>query len=280
MSDFPTTQVEHLTLSRLAMGTNWWLGFSHHSKAKDDFIKDAMTAERLADIISVFLDAGVDAMIGMRPHSMLEEACKRAEDRAGRKIIKIGTPTLDVSGTPQADGENARTLDAYAEVGTHICMPHQQTTDALLDRRSRTIRDMPTYCAMIRERGMVPGLSTHMPEAPVYADETDLDVALYIQIYNAVGFLMQVEVDWVHRLIWNARHPVLVIKPMAAGKLLPLPGLAFAWATIRDRDLVAVGTQTPDEARECIEISRAQLERRTSALELQRSRSKGSMERK
>lgn len=280
MSDFPTTRVEHLTLSRLAMGTNWWLGFSHHSKAKDDFIKGAMTAERVADIMSVFLEAGVDAMIGMRPDAMLEEACKRAEDRAGREIIKIGTPTLDVSGTPQADGENARTLDAYAEVGTHICMPHQQTTDALLDRRSRTIRDMPTYCAMIRERGMVPGLSTHMPEAPVYADETDLDVALYIQIYNAVGFLMQVEVDWVHRLIWNARHPVLVIKPMAAGKLLPLPGLAFAWATIRNCDLVAVGTQTPDEARECIEISRAQLERRTSDLELQRSRSKASMERK
>ena len=35
-----------------------------------------------------------------------------------------------------------------------------------------------------------------MPESIVYADETDLDVATYISIYNAYGFLMQVEVDW------------------------------------------------------------------------------------
>ncbi len=278
MGDFPTTQVEHLTLSRLVMGTNWWLGFSHHSKAKSDCIQETMTAERIADIQTVFLEAGVNAMVGMRPDPMLEKACKLSEDRTGAEIVKIGLPTLDVSGGPEADDHNRRVFDEYAAVGTHICMPHQASTDALLDRRTRTIREMDRIAAMIRERGMVPGLSTHMPETPVYADQTGLDVALYIQIYNAIGFLMQVEVDWVHRIIWNAKKPVLVIKPMAAGKLLPLPGLAFVWATVRDRDLVAAGTFTPDEARECIEISLSQLERRVPDVELQRSRSKASIE--
>jgi hypothetical protein len=41
---------------------------------------------------------------------------------------------------------------------------------------------------------------------------------------NAAGFLMQLEVDWIHRIIWNAKHPVMTIKPMAAGRLLPLVG--------------------------------------------------------
>jgi hypothetical protein len=159
-------------------------------------------------------------------------------------------------------------------------MPHTSSTDALVDRRARVIRDMDKYCRMIRQAGMIPGLSTHMPEAPVYADETGLDVATYIQPYNAVGFLMQIEVDWVHRMIWQCKKPVITIKPLAVNKVLPLVGLAFNWATIRDQDMVCVGTTTPDEVRECIEISLSLLERRTPQVQLQRTRSKASVERK
>jgi len=278
MADFPRTKIEDLSVSRLVMGTNWWLGYSHISRAKDELIKQMMTADRIADVIEVFLKAGVDAMVGPRPLPKLLEAIKTAEDRTGRGVIKIGTPTLNVKGTAEAHAENCRILDDFAAIGIHVCMPHQQTTDALADRTTRTIRSMDTFCAMIRDRGMVPGLSTHMPEVPVYADETGLDIATYIQIYNAIGFLMQIEVDWVHRTIWNSKKPVLTIKPMAAGRLMPLAGLAFSWATIRDCDMVAVGTQTPDEARELIEISLSLLERRSSAVELQRTRSKASVE--
>ena len=80
---------------------------------------------------------------------------------------------------------------------------------------------------MIRDRGMLPGLSTHMPETITYADASDLDVDTYIAIYNAAGFLMHLEADWVHRIIWSAKHPVITIKPMAAGRLLPLVGLGI-----------------------------------------------------
>jgi hypothetical protein len=204
-------------------------------------------------------------------------ALRDAEDRAGRRLIRIGIPTLNVADTPAAYDEAARTLDTMAAIGTHICMPHQQSTDALVDRRARRIVGMERYLAMIRERGMIPGLSTHMPEAPGYADEQGLDVATYIQIYNAAGFLMQVEVDWVNRIIWKAKKPVITIKPLAAGRLLPLVGLAFAWATLRDQDMVTVGTLSPDEAREVIEISLSLLERRAGAVELQRTRSKASL---
>lgn len=121
---------------------------------------------------------------------------------------------------------------------------------------------------------MLPGLSTHMPETIVYADETGLDVETYLSIYNAAGFLMHLEIDWVHRLIWRAKHPVITIKPLAAGRLLPLVGLAFNWSTIRDVDMVAVGTSTPDEAREVIEVSRAVLEHRVADVQLQETRSK------
>ncbi|MHC4199510.1 MAG: aldo-keto reductase family protein [Planctomycetota bacterium] len=278
MSEFPRTEVEGLSLSRMLIGTNWFLGFSHTSKAKDRFIRDEITAEKTADIIEVFLRAGVDTIMGLTQIDKMMKAVKIAEDRVGRKVIVISTPHLDLAGTDEAESKNARLFDNEAELGASICMPHQCTTDTLVDRTTRRIRRMDKYVAMIRERGMIPGLSTHMPEVPVYADESGLDVGTYIQMYNAAGFLMQIEVDWVHRMIWQRKRPVMTIKPMAAGRLPPLVGLAFAWATLRERDMVTVGTMTPDEARELIDISLALLERRCPGVELQRTRSKGSVD--
>jgi hypothetical protein len=116
-----------------------------------------------------------------------------------------------------------------------------------------------------------------MPESVVYADQTGVDVETYIQIYNAAGFLMQVEADWVMRIIQEAKKPVMTIKPLAAGRLLPVVGLAFVWNTIRDCDMVTIGTTTPDEARECIDISLDLLNRRLPDNELQKTRSKKSL---
>jgi hypothetical protein len=78
----------------------------------------------------------------------------------------------------------------------------------------------------------------------------------------------------VQKVIHEARLPVTTIKPMAAGRLMPYVGLPFVWSTLRDRDLVTVGTLTPDEAKECIEISRAALEHRRADRKLQYTRSK------
>jgi hypothetical protein len=278
MSEFPTTQIEHLTLSRLIIGSNWFLGYSHTSKAKDDLIKATQDRQRLTEIVEVFLRAGVNATMGIRPEAPhYLDAVREAEDRTGRGCIRIATPHLNIDDGPEALDETARILDAQAECGADICMPHQAVTDALVDRRTRSIPKMDVYCKMIRERGMLPGLSTHMPETPVYADETELDVATYIQLYNAAGFLMQIEADWVHRMIWNAKKPVMTIKPLAAGQLLPLVGLAFVWATLRPIDMVTIGTYTADEAREVIDISLSLLEQRASSIELQKTRSKASV---
>lgn len=278
MSEFPRTKIEELSVSRMIVGTNWFLGFSHTSKAKDEFIKRHMTPNRIADVLEVFLRAGVDTAIGLIQRPAFLDAVKDAEDRTGRKCIIISTPHLNVADGQAAADENGRTLDEQVRYGASICMPHANSTDALLDRTTRTIRKMDGYCAMIRERGMIPGLSTHMPEVPIYADETNLDVGTYIQIYNAIGFLMQIEIEWVQRVIQGLKKPVMAIKPMAAGRLTPLVGLSYAWATLRDIDMVTVGTMTPDEAKEVIEVSLAQLERRQAEVELQRTRSKKSID--
>jgi hypothetical protein len=136
---------------------------------------------------------------------------------------------------------------------------------------------MDVLCKMIRERGMVPGLSTHIPETVVYADESGLDVETYIQPFNLMGYLMQLEVDWVGRLIQNAQKPVITIKTMAAGQIRPYQAMVFTWNAIRDCDMVTVGTMAPEEAQELVEMSLEILERRPVLGELQKTRSKSTV---
>jgi hypothetical protein len=280
MAGFPRTKIENVSVSRMVVGINWFYGFSHTSKAKHKLIVGYQTRERLAETLTTFMKAGVNFVYGVRPEEkpLLLPAIKDAEQATGHKCYTLALPTFNTAGTKEAWDENARLLDAQAKIGATFCLPHQATTDALCDRTTRTIRGMERILAMIRERGMIPGLSTHMPEVPVYADESGLDVATYIQIYNAQGFLMQIEIDWVHRMIWGRKKPVIVIKPMAAGRIPPLVGMAFVWSTIRPEDLVCVGTLNADEAKELIDISLSILERRAPTVELQRTRSKESVE--
>ncbi len=276
MSDFPRTEVGGVSLPRLIIGTNWFLGYSHTSMAKDRFIKDLQTRDKIVKLLLAFLQYNIDAVMGPL-HPLLEESIQEAEQRSGKSIYRIYTPWFNILPGGPKENEPEVVFDQCAEWHATFCMPHQAVTDALLDRMYRTIRHLDRYTRMIRDRGMIPGLSTHMPETPVICDEMGADVETYIQIYNAAGFLMQVEADWVMNIIRNAQKPVMTIKPLAAGRLLPVVGLSFVWSTIRPIDMVVIGTTTPEEAREVVEISLDLLSQRVPEYELQKTRSKKSL---
>lgn len=273
MGAFPRTVVGGLSVSRLIIGTNWFLGWSHQTPARDAFIKERVgNRKAIADILEVFLKAGVDTIMGpLTQHPIALEGIKEAEDRTGVHMIKVDTPFIDIRDTEEARDETRRIFDQVAATGAEICLPHHSCVEQLLDKSTRTIRRLDDYTKMIRERGMIPGLSAHMPECVVYSDENGYDVETYIQIYNAMGFLMQLEVDWIAKIIHNAKKPVMTIKPLAAGRIPPFVGLNFVWNTIRDIDMVTVGTMTPQEAEEVIEISLAALERRYPRTEVRDS---------
>jgi hypothetical protein len=285
MSDFPRTEVGRLSVSRMIIGSNWFLGYSHTSRAKDAYIRENVKDRgKIADVLEAFLKRGVDAIMAPLPAPPLMEAVREAEDRTGRGVTVISTPGLPVSPETAAKGFDldavARILDDQAAMGVHILLPHESTTDLMVDRCTREVRHMGPVCRLIRERGMVPGLSVHQPQAIIYADETGLDVETYIAIYNAMGFMMPIEVDWVASIIREARKPVMTIKPMASGQLRPFQALTFVWNTLRDCDMVTVGTMSAAEAEECVELSLSALERRGARVELQETRSKASVKRK
>ena len=267
---FPRTTVGGLSISRMIMGTNNIMGGSHRTKARDVHIRGINNnAAAVADIIEAYMACGVDTILGCLSRSEFAlEGIRLAQERTDRKVNVVELAVFETHDTPQARQDAAAYIRRCRDVGVDICMPLHMYVEQLINKQKQTIDRIDDYLYMIREQGMIPGLSAHMPEVIQYADQNGYDVETYIQIYNASGFLMQIEVETIHRIIWQAKKPVITIKPLAAGHLNPFVGLTFVWNTIRPQDMVCVGCMTPDEARECVEYSLAALEHRPPASNL------------
>ncbi len=264
LNNFPRTTVGGVSMPRMLIGTNWLLGWSHTGAAADAAIKERFQKpEDFFPVFRAYLDNGVDAVMGpISDQPLALEAIRYAEDKLGKKLIIIDTPSMNVDDSAEARKEAENTIRRSAGIGSTFCLIHHTSVEQLVNKNKRAIPRLPDYLSMIRDAGLIPGLSAHMPECVTYSDANGYDVETYIQIFNCMGFLMQVEIESVARIIHNAKKPVMTIKPMAAGRTTPYVGLTFNWSAIRDCDMITVGASSEAEALEDIEISLAALERR------------------
>jgi len=266
---FPRTMVGGKSVSRMIIGTNWLLGWSHTGAAADELIRSKNdSAEKILPLLETYLGAGVDTIMGpFVGQDVLMKAIHMAEDKTGKELILVDTPVISVDDSSEGRKAAADTISASRKNGATFCFPHHSSAEQLVNKNKQTIDRLPDYLKMIRDEGMIPGLSAHMPELILYSDANEYDVETYIQLYNCLGFLMQIEIETINKIIWEAKKPVMTIKSMAAGRTTPFVGLNFSWATIRPQDMVTVGCMSAKEAEEVIEISMAAFEKRRPNLE-------------
>jgi hypothetical protein len=253
----------------MLIGTNWLFGWSHTGHAADAFIGEVHSRpDSFVPVLDAYLRHGVDAIMGpFSTHPGAAEKIQAARDALGKKLILIDTPVINVDDNSAARNETRAIFKRSAEIGSTFCLIHHSSCEQLVNKNRRIIDRLPDYLGMIREAGLIPGLSAHMPEIPQYCDLNGYDVETYIQIFNCLGFMMQVEIESVIRIIHDAKKPVMTIKPMAAGRTTPYVGLTFNWNVLRPVDMVTVGVLSRHEVEENIEISLAALERRLPELE-------------
>ncbi|NIR02737.1 MAG: hypothetical protein GTN78_21470 [Gemmatimonadales bacterium] len=281
MTELPRTDVGGIPVPRLICGSNWIWGCSHYSAAKDRLIKDLFdTPSKVADVLEVFAGHGCNAFLS-GPDEFLAQALRETEQRTGVEMLWIATPWSDPE-TPDPSEAWRRAADRTKELGAQFCLPHGAETDVLLDRANqRLMPQLVENLKYARSIGLVPGLSTHTPQAILCADSSDEGlVETYLQPYNSAGFLCESETEWIQEVIANARKPVICIKPLAAGRLMPPTGLNFVWNTIRDCDMVCLGVMSKYEAEESIELSLSILGKRRANVSLQETRSKRVLTRK
>ncbi|MCL2081305.1 MAG: hypothetical protein FWH16_04305 [Oscillospiraceae bacterium] len=276
---FPRTTVGGLSLPRMLIGTNHLLGWGHKTASLDkSIVARNKNREVISSIIRTYMEYGIDAVmapIGGTPE--MTDGIKDAEDKTGKRVIRIDTPIVNMDDSAAGRAEAQKVIDRCKAAGSDFCLIHHSSAEQLVNKNTQTIDRLPDYTKMIRDAGMIPGLSAHMPELIVYSDANGYDVETYIQIYNCMGFLMQVEIEYIHKVIISAKKPVMTIKPMAAGRVTPFVGLTFNYATLRECDMVTVGASSGDEVREDVEIALAAIERRPPDTEGRNSPNKSSI---
>jgi len=270
---FPRTTVAGIDMPRMIAGTNWILGYSHTSSSADQMIVNRnKNREAIVSMLRAYNEYGINAVMGpFGDNPVLADAVHQAEDEFGSKIVIVDTPIVNVDDSAEARREAEARFRQSRELGATFCLIHHSSAEQLVNKNLKAIPRLPDYLKMIREQGMIPGLSAHMPELIIYSDLNEYDVETYIQIYNCMGFLMQVEVESVRRIIERAQHPVMTIKAMAAGRCTPYVGLSFSYATLREQDMVVVGAYTPQEVHEDVEIALAALKHRFPDMERRNS---------
>jgi hypothetical protein len=276
---FPRTTVAGVSLPRLLIGSNWIFGWSHTGNAADIFIREQhATVDQTLKVFNAFLGYGIDAVMGpFSSHLPATEKIKGIQDKTGKKIIIIDTPVINMDDNPAARQETEAIIKTSAEIGSTFCLIHHSCCEQLVNKNKKTMDRLPDYTDMIRQAGLIPGLSAHMPEIIQYSDLNGYDVETYIQLFNCLGFLMQIEVESVIRIIHEAKKPVMTIKPMAAGRTTPYVGLTFNWNVLRPEDMITVGCVNEHEVHEDVEISLAALEHRLPKLEGRSSPAKQSI---
>ena len=102
-------------------------GIRHTTAAKDKFIKGHFDRNKIADILEVFLNAGVDTIMGLGTRPLLQEGIQEAQQRTGRKLILISTPGMPwkPQTAPKAGTWTSwpSVLDGEQKNGATFCFP-------------------------------------------------------------------------------------------------------------------------------------------------------------
>jgi hypothetical protein len=133
MEQFPRTMVAGVSMPRLICGCNSFLGFSHISAARDKHIRELFdTPGKMANVVEVFARQGCNAFLS-GPTEFVHEALLEVEQRVGSKMLWMATP-----GAGNLT-EWKKAVDQCRQWGVTFCLPHQATTDPLLDRVNRCL---------------------------------------------------------------------------------------------------------------------------------------------
>jgi len=267
---FPMTEIGGIPISRLIIGSNPFHGHSHFSAGRSQWLVRHFTPERVYEVMAFCAEQGLNATIALQRQDYMD-VIHEVERNTGRHIYYIATP----AGATLEDLK--RGIDEAADLGCEFCWPHTSWTDVRLLPPENRIVEGPEAIEHIRKRGMIPGWSTHRPETVTVSDRAGYDVAGYVQILNPIGFLCAIETDWERRVIRSAQKPVLAIKPLGAGRVMPPTGLSFVYGNIKPVDTVAIGMLSVEEAREDIEIARQCIAQTSPETELQYTRSKAAL---
>jgi len=244
----PKVRIGGYGVTRLVLGSNPFLGFSHFSQARSRWLRGYFTVDRVVEVMRRCQELGVNAVVGPADEKLFQ-ALEEAGKASGERMTWIST----TYGKPDP-GQQSREIRWLAGRGAEICLIHAGYTDTHHVQAENRVVGLEELLKLVRDLGMVPGVSTHNPQTVRTCERAGYDTEAYILPINTTGYLCPTEPSQVSRLIRGVEKTFVAIKPLASGRITPYEGLSYAYAAVKDRDTVALGISSVEEAEEDISL--------------------------
>ena len=235
-------------ISRLICGSNPFLGYSYRSPAHDAWQRRTFTPDRVAEVLAVCLEHGINAVTGnWDDNATVGQALEVCEHKVGKRPSWIAY----TYGGPEGQVD---CINRIADYGAIACFIQGGTVDRSftydlfggldLSQPDRCDQVIP-WLEEIRKRGMIPGLGTHRPPILHLAEERGYGAEFYVTTLNFAGIYCDYA-DAV-RAIHSIQKPFIAIKTLGGGCVVkPRDGLTCAYASLKRTDLVALGMENEE----------------------------------
>jgi hypothetical protein len=245
-----------LSVSRMLVGGNPFSSIGHRDAALDRAMRDYYTTGRIKDVLFQCEALGINA------------AVLRADNHIMRLLHEYWNEGGHIQWFAQTAPERASLLDNIrqaAGAGASACYIHGGVADGLQERGE--LKGLGEAMALIRERGMVPGIAGHQPKTHLDAAEADLDIAFHmVCFYNLTGRQGKIDVadeaaeryrpedrERAARLLGALSRPCIAYKILAAGRNDPAEAIPYAVQHLKPTDAVAIGVYPKDRPGEIAE---------------------------
>ncbi|MHA1371124.1 MAG: hypothetical protein ACTSRA_15590, partial [Promethearchaeota archaeon] len=246
---FPRVKLESLELSKIVCGTNQFIGITHRANPIDIWLhKRRFRDPRTVADFFIYLvqEHGINCIVSS-PREKLYRALEITERETGERMHWLCTPSIRRS-VRGLECDIFKQIDWCADHGVEVCMPHRIYTDLVINKEDLTIGgtafddlkgrermsakvivwaihlytgipvasikgmwqfSYPEISARIRDRGMIPGLSTHYVESIKAVEKNGYDASLVIQPLNLLGYQSNTDPDELVKVIRNTKLQIL-----------------------------------------------------------------------
>lgn len=252
MMELPKVPFGSYRISRLICGSNPFLGYSYRSEAHNAWQRRHFTPERIAQILEVCAEHGINAVAGNQDeHHTLATALQIMEKRTGHRLHWIaythGGPDYQKASIQSIADDGA--IACYIQGGVVDSRFQYNYVGGLQLDQPHRLDDLRAWVTCIREKGMMSGIGTHRAQILRLVDTSDYEVEFFAHPVNYLGvycsYAETVEA------VRGTDRTVIAIKTLGgSAKIRPQDGFTCAYTALKPKDLVAVGMEHEEAVEE------------------------------
>jgi len=249
----PTIQLGRYRVSRLIVGSNPVLGYSHVSALMSRLMVDYFTLERIQQLLRQCLEAGINTWQSSA-HEKVDKSLETLRN-GGRHIQWIF-----LASHPHIN--DAKALKEIIRRNRPIAIVHHGGVSDRLWRQGK-IERAHEFAKRVQDLGILAGISSHNPAVVRHAEEKGWNLDLYMTCFYRVtrtrdeirkelgqvplgGLYLPGDPPGMCKVVRQVKRPCLGFKILAAGRRCDHPrdvarAFEFAFKNIKRTDALIVG---------------------------------------